>query len=70
MKAVCGWVVRTGRKGAGLALMLTALAGSVCAGPTPPPAPGVPEIDPGSMASAVTLLIGAACLTTQRSRKS
>ncbi len=57
---------RTAFTGLGLALVLTALAGSAYAGGPRP----MPEIDPGSMGSALTLLIGGACLLTGRSRKS
>jgi len=66
MKAVHSWLARTARMGVGLALVLTALAGVTHAGGAPPP---VPEIDPGSMASALTLLMGGAFLITGRSRK-
>jgi hypothetical protein len=66
MKAVLSLLARTARTGVGMALVLTALAGVVRAGGLPPP---VPEIDPGSMASAFTLLIGGALLLTGRSRK-
>ena len=72
MKAVYGRLARTARMGVGFALVLTALAGVVHAewplSPPPPPA-SVPEIDPGSMASALTLLMGGAFLVTGRSRK-
>ena len=53
----------------GLALVLTAVVGAAYAGGGPPPAPGVPEIDPGSMGSALTLLIGGAFLLTGKARK-
>jgi hypothetical protein len=54
----------------GLALMLAVivLAGSAYAGGGPPPLPA-PEIDPGSIGGALTLLIGGAFLLTGRSRK-
>ena len=68
MKAVYSWLARTARMGVGMALVLTALAGVVHAGSEPPPL-GTPEIDPGSMASALTLLMGGAFLITGRSRK-
>src|SRR5271165_5514570 len=67
MKAVYGRLARTARMGVGFALVLTALAGVVHAGgePSPPPLPtSAPEIDPGSMASALTLLMGGAFLVT------
>jgi hypothetical protein len=66
MKAVLSRLARTARMGLGFALVLTALAGVVHAGG---PLPSVPEIDPGSMASALTLLMGGAFLVTGRSRK-
>ncbi len=65
MNAVSSWLGRTVRTGLGLALVLSALAGTAHAIPLPGP-----EIDPGSMASALTLLIGGAFLITGRSRKS
>ncbi len=67
MKAVYSRLARTARMGVGLALVLTALAGVVHAGGGLPSA--APEIDPGSMASALTLLMGGAFLVTGRSRK-
>ena len=67
MKAVYGRLARTARMGVGFALVLTALAGVVHA--VPPEAVVTPEIDPGSMASALTLLMGGAFLVTGRSRK-
>jgi hypothetical protein len=66
MKAVLSRLARTAHTGVGMALVLTALAGVVHAGASPP---SVPEIDPGSMASALTLLIGGAILLTGRYRK-
>ena len=69
MKAVYSWLARTARMGVGLALVLTALAGPAQAGTGPPLSVPVPEIDPGSMASALTLLMGGAFLVTGRSRK-
>jgi len=47
----------------GLALVMSALASPAHAAP-------VPEIDPGSMGSALTLLIGGAMMLTSRVRKS
>ncbi len=67
MKAVHSWLARTARMGVGLALVLSALAGSAHAGAPPPPT--VPEIDPGTLGSALTLLMGGAFLITGRSRK-
>ncbi len=66
MKPVLSRLARTARMGVGMALVLTALAGVVHAGASPP---SVPEIDPGSMASALSLLIGGAILLTGRYRK-
>jgi len=67
MKAVSGWLARTAGPAVGLVLVVTALAGWVHAGGDPPPL--TPEIDPGSMGSALSLLIGGAFLLTGRSRK-
>ena len=44
--------------GCGLVLVFAALAGTVYAGPN------IPEIDPGSMASALSLLLGGLLLLT------
>lgn len=49
----------------GFALLVTALSTVAVAG-----GPKAPEIDPGSMSSAVTLLIGGLMLMTGRRRKS
>src|SRR5437899_3020750 len=62
MKAVYGWLGRTAGAGLGLMLVLSALAGFVHA--RGPSALATPEIDPGSMGSALTLLIGGAFLIT------
>lgn len=48
----------------GLALVMSALASSAHA------VVDVPEIDPGSMGSALTLVIGGAMMLTSRVRKS
>ncbi len=66
MRAVFSRLACTARKGVGLVLVLSALAGAARAGALPPP---TPEIDPGSMASALTLLIGGAMVLTGRSRR-
>ena len=50
----------------GLAMVLTALAGMAHAGGPI----GAPEIDPGSMGTALTLLFGGAMLFNRRLRKS
>ena len=65
MKVVHGWLARTARMGVGLVLILTALAGVVQAGGPV----SVPEIDPGTLGSALTLLLGGALVITGRSRK-
>jgi hypothetical protein len=53
------------RKTCGLALVLAASANVALAGALPPPLPA-PEIDPGSMASALTLLAGGLFLMRER----
>ena len=53
--------------GAGLLLIVGATASSALAGVGPPP---VPEIDPGSMASALALLAGGLLMLTGRRRSS
>jgi hypothetical protein len=65
MKSAYSWMGKAGRMTLGMALVLSALAASAQAGP-----PGVPEIDPGSMGSALTLVIGGAMMLTGRARKS
>jgi hypothetical protein len=50
----------------GLLLALAAMATHAVAGPNPP---GVPEIDPGSLASAVALFVGGALMLTDRIRR-
>lgn len=57
-------------KAAGLALMLAALNSTAFAGAGPPPPHphDVPEIDPGSVLSAVTLLTGGLMVLTDRRR--
>ncbi len=54
-------------KAAGLALMIAALNATAFAGAGPPPCV-VPEIDPSSVLSAVTLLTGGFMLMTDRRR--
>lgn len=51
---------------AGLALIVTAFHGSAFAGPGPQTP--VPAIDPGSIASALTLLTGGVMMMTERRR--
>jgi hypothetical protein len=58
-------LARLARKGLGLALVLTAVAG-VARANFPLPAP---EIDPGSAAAALTLLAGGTLLFLDRIRK-
>jgi hypothetical protein len=53
-------------KGLGLMLVLTAMASHANAGPPPPPS--VPEVDPGSILGALTLLSGGVMLLTDRRR--
>jgi hypothetical protein len=59
---------RLARQGTGLALVLTALAASAIAG-GPVPGGGVPEIDPGSIAGAATLLTSGVLMLVDRRRK-
>jgi hypothetical protein len=66
MKAALVRLVQGARAGLGWALVLAALAGSAQAHV---PIISTPEIDPGSMGSALTLLIGGAFLLTGRSRR-
>jgi len=68
MKASYRWLALAARLSVGFALVLTALAGSAQAG-LPPPPRSAPEIDPGAIGSALTLLMGGAFLITGRSRK-
>jgi hypothetical protein len=67
MKAVYGCMSSAARAGLGFALVLTVLVGPALAGGGGPSV--APEIDPGSMGSALTLLIGGAFLLNARSRK-
>lgn len=57
------WMAGLGRKAVGLALVVAAFSGSAHA------AIGVPEIDPGSMVSALTLLTGGVLILTGRVRR-
>jgi hypothetical protein len=59
-------LVACGRKALGLGLMIAAFGGPAFAGE---PAPAVPEIDAGSMVSAVALLSGAVLVVTNRVRR-
>ncbi len=61
-----GLLARGVRTVAGLALVLAATATVASAGAPLPPA--VPEIDPGSILSAVTLLSGGVMILTDRRR--
>ena len=64
MKLSYARLFRTAGMALGMALVLTSIARADLG---PPPA--APEIDPGSMASAMTLLVGGAMMLTGRSRK-
>ena len=55
-------------KTAGMALVMASLV-SVARADDGGLIPSAPEIDPGSMASAMTLLVGGAMMLTGRSRK-
>ena len=59
---------RTARKTAGLALVLAAISQAASAGAGPPPTPSVPEIDAGSVLSAITLLSGGMMIIADRRR--
>ena len=61
-------LLKAPRMGLALVLGVIVLAGSAHAGGGPPPL-STPEIDPGSIGGALTLLIGGAFLLTGRSRK-
>jgi hypothetical protein len=65
MSIVCGWLSRASRVGIGFGMILAALSTSALAGPQ-----FGPEIDPGSMASALTLLTGGVLMLTERKRRS
>jgi hypothetical protein len=60
--------MRMARKCLGPAVILAAVAGTAQALPPPGP-PDAPEIDPGSIGSALTLLTGGVFLLTGKSRK-
>ena len=71
MTTVYGWLGGITRQAGGLMLVLTAMAGFALAGGGGPPlTEAVPEIDPGSLGSALSLLIGATLMLARRSRKS
>jgi hypothetical protein len=59
-------VARGAWTAAALTLVLSALGGTALAGAGPP---SVPEIDPGSVLSAVTLLSGGLMVLTDRRRR-
>jgi hypothetical protein len=65
MKLAIGRCVKTVCSGLGLAMVVAAMSGTAHAIPLP-----IPEIDPGSMGSAMTLLIGGAFLLAGKGRKS
>jgi hypothetical protein len=52
----------------GVLLVVSSIAGSASAIPPPPPGAGVPEIDPVSMSSALTLLVGGLLIAAGRRR--
>ena len=58
--------IRWAMMAAGLALLLSATTGTAMAGAKPPTP--VPEIDPGSILSAMTLLGGGLMMLTDRRR--
>ena len=60
-------LLKMARPALGLSLVLAAFAGTAMAGG--PPVPGAPEIDPGSIGSALTLLASGAFLFSSKSRK-
>ena len=62
--ALVATTLRTVRKAAGLALLVVAIGGTARAVDI-----DVPEIDPGSMAGALTLLSGGVMLLTGRVRR-
>ncbi len=62
MRTAFGWLSRTARRSGGLALVVMAIAGTAHAGGPI----STPEIDPGSMGSALTLLLGGAMLLRRR----
>jgi len=61
-----GFLPHVALKAAGLALVMAALCGTAEAGAGPPNP--VPEIDPGSILSAFTLLSGGLMILTDRRR--
>jgi len=64
MNIVYGWLGRTARAGLGFGMILAALSTPAWATPN-----FGPEIDPGSMASALTLLTGGVLILTGRKRR-
>ena len=58
------WLGRTARAGIGFGMILAALSTAAWALPH-----ASPEIDPGSMASALTLLTGGVLMLTERKRR-
>ena len=59
-------ILTSARKTVGLMLILTAMAAKADAGAPPPPT--APEIDPGSVLSAMALLGGGLLMLTDRRR--
>lgn len=64
MKKAFGGMVRV----LGLALIVGGMSAAAIAG-TPNSPPAAPEIDPGTMSSALTLLVGGAFWLTGKARK-
>jgi hypothetical protein len=63
MKVDYRWLARTARAGIGFGMVLAALSTTAWARVT------APEIDPGSVASALTLLTGGVLMLTERKRR-
>jgi len=66
-KKLAASAFRAAWTGAGLALVLLATSSTAWAGGPPPPA--APEMDPGSMVSALALLTGSMFVLTDRLRR-
>ena len=59
-------IAKLALKSAGMLMILSSMALTAEAGACPPHLPSVPEIDPGSVLSAVTLLTGGLMVMTDR----
>jgi hypothetical protein len=64
MRVTIGWLGAKGATALGLGMLLAALSSSAWAGPQ-----FAPEIDPGSMAGALTLLFGGMLMIAGRRRR-